>query len=165
MGGKWRDFVLYDVDHCIPIKRREIKEVEMTDENIAEALYVINKSAKKSRDTKNLSYFMGDHSTVKRSKSRQLTLYSLKDDVINLLIKEGKAKVIGFHKQPSYNETVNYLILVKIQGLTFHLPVDEDEIIDLKLLGEIGTITAESRKTKLKFYESVNLLERYLKLK
>ncbi|MBP3041876.1 hypothetical protein J9303_20885 [Bacillaceae bacterium Marseille-Q3522] len=46
-------YKLYDVNTaCKPIKRRIVKEIEITDANIAESLYIINKSAKLSRDTK-----------------------------------------------------------------------------------------------------------------
>lgn len=159
-GGKWKDFVLYKVDNCLPIKKAKVNELDMTDENIAEALYIINKSAKKSRDTKNENYSSRNHSVVKRSKQRQVILYELKDQVINKLLCEGKASIKGYHKQ---NEHQNCLLLIEFKGLTFHLPSSNHSLLsDLKELGEIGIISATSRKTRLKFNESMQLLKNYV---
>lgn len=161
----WRNFKLFHIDNTIEIKRRKVKELEINNSNIAEALYTINKSAKISRDTKNGNYTEGNHSVVQRSKTRQMKLYKLKDSVINKLLNKGKAKVLGFHKQKSqWNEGYHYLILIEFEGFTFHLPTAE--VDKLKELGEIEIIPAKkTRNVTIKFYESVNLLERYVQHK
>jgi len=105
---------LFDINDCIKIKKRkvDISDIPMTDENIAEALYVINKSAKTSRDTKGFYYEDGRHDIVKRSKNRESKLYNLKDKVLNKLIEENKVEVIGTHKQivkQKFRDKIYYL--------------------------------------------------------
>ncbi|WP_438312824.1 YkyB family protein [Sporosarcina sp. FA9] len=158
----WKKFNLFHINNTIEIKRRKVRELEINNLNIAEALYTINKSAKISRDTKTESYSKGEHSVVKRSKTRQEKLYQLKDSVIRKLLNEDKAKVSGFHKQKSqWNEKYHYLILIEFEGFSFHLPATE--VDNLKELGEIQIISAEkTRSVNIKFFESVNLLEKFI---
>ncbi|MDH2882393.1 YkyB family protein [Bacillus cytotoxicus] len=164
LHGKWRVLNLYDVNTCIEIKKRKVKDIELTIENISEALYVINKSAKKSRDTKKESYYRRDFSIVKASKTRESKLYALKDRVMEKLIAEEKVEIMGYHKQQDkrYDDSFHYLLLLKIGDHTFHRPVEFYIARKYKNLGEIDIISAEAKKCKLKFNESVKLLEKYI---
>lgn len=161
----WKNFNLFHIDNTIEIKRRKVMELEINNLNIAEALYTINKSAKVSRDTKAENYAEGNHSVVQQSKARQVKLYKMKDAVINKLLIEGKANTLGFHKQKSqWGEGYHYLILIEFEGFTFHLPTTE--VNTLKELGEIEIIQAKkTRSVNIKFFESVNLLERFMQQK
>lgn len=164
-SGKWREFVLFHIDHTIEIKQRKVKLLELNEENIAESLYIINKSAKKSRDTKQENYYRGNFQVVGTSKTRQGKLYDLKNAVIHKLLSENKINIIGYHKQNSYDGSINHLILLELKGFTFHLPVEINEIRYLKCLGEIGNIPAEkTRATKINFYEAQKLLKHYIDL-
>lgn len=54
-GGRWKEFEFFKINQAIPLRTRkkvEIKDIEITNENLCEVLYIINKSAKISRDTK-----------------------------------------------------------------------------------------------------------------
>lgn len=46
IGTKWVIYNLYHINNCIKVKSRvtQIRTFELTDENIAEALYIINKT-------------------------------------------------------------------------------------------------------------------------
>nr|WP_194950002.1 YkyB family protein [Anoxybacillus flavithermus] len=161
IGTKWVIYNLYHINNCIKVKSRvtQIRTFELTDENIAEALYIINKSAKKSRDTKQKKYYEGKYSVVNRSKTRQMKLYALKDEVISKLRSENKMEVLGYHVQ-GYE---NYLLLLKLADYTFHTPVNKLDTKGLEFLGEIDLIPAEkTKKTTLKFSEAVKLLETYI---
>lgn len=159
-----RRYNLYDTSKCVALKQRtiNIKELPLTDENIAEALYIINKSAKKSRDTKNAKYWKRDYATVSRAKTRQSKLYQLKDEVISKLMKEQRVEIKGYHVQETeYGK--RYLLLIEFAGFSFHMPMLQSEAEQYEYLGEISIISAEvTRKTNIKFNEAVNLLERYL---
>src|SRR5699024_3647671 len=109
------------------IKQRNVKLLEMSDRNIAESLYLINKSAKKSRNTKQENYYRRNFQVVGASKTRQNKLYDLKEQVINKLLKHERINVKGYHTQDSYNGGTNYLILLKLEGYTFHMPVCHQE--------------------------------------
>lgn len=86
----WKELNLYSIENCIPIKKAPaIKQIELTVENLAEALYIINKSTKKSRDTKKENYGIGKHEIVQRAKKRENELYNLKDRVLNKMMDEG----------------------------------------------------------------------------
>jgi len=57
--GKWRTYNLYHIGNCKMIKKRstDISEFSLDEKTIVAAMYVINKSAKKSRDTKEIIYY------------------------------------------------------------------------------------------------------------
>lgn len=162
-----RDWFIYDmldVAHAkIPRTRRNRSapiELEMTDDNLAEALYVINKSAKKSRDTKNRAYYYSKHGACHGAKTRMIKLYHLKDAALQKLIDEGRAAFIGIHRQV-FNERNQYLAMYGIAGFTFHTPYS-GKIPEI-LLGDIdGKISAErTRNVKINYTQAVNLLEKY----
>ncbi len=92
-------YELFDVAETVEIRKRKIKPLEITDENIAAALYIVNKSAKKSRDTKKWNYQWKQHGVVSAAKTRENKLYQLKDKVMEELIRQGMASVEGIHSQ------------------------------------------------------------------
>lgn len=164
-GGRWREFSFYRMEDTVEIKKRERKkliELDINNENIFKSLYIINKSAKKSRDTKNNNYYLQNYGIVSRCKERQNSLYNLKDIVIEKAISENILKLEGFHIQHMYDEC-NYLCLYKGDEYTFHVPVDEKP--NAKFLGELeGTISSEVKiDTKIKFEQAIGLLNRYIK--
>ncbi|GGK33125.1 hypothetical protein GCM10010965_27460 [Caldalkalibacillus thermarum] len=161
----WKRYNLYHISNCIPIKTRKrviVRDIPLTDDNIAEALYLINKSAKKSRDTKVESYFEGRHHIVKRAKTRQYKLYDLKNRVMDKLIREGKAVLKGYHVQSNDSHENTYLKLYQVSQYSFHMLATKDEVEGLEFLGNIERVSSEKVKTSLKFHEAVRLLERYL---
>lgn len=163
-GGRWKDFSFYRIEDTVEIKRREKKELielEITNDNIFKSLYVINKSAKKSRDSKNHHYYLRNYGIVSRCKERQNELYDLKDAVIQKAIADNILKLEGFHIQHIYGNC-NYLCLYKGGEYTFHVPVDEKPTG--KCLGELDKIISSEVKinTKIKFKQAVDLLERYI---
>lgn len=166
-GGRWKAFDFYKMEDTVEIKSRikkEIIELEINDENIFKALYVINKSAKKSRDSKTKNYFLENYGIVSRCKSRQLELYELKDMVIKKAISDKKLSFEGFHIQ-KINEENNYLKLYKGGNFQFHILTNVKPNGDF--LGEInGAISSEAKvNTKITYTQSIDLLYRYLNLK
>ena len=160
---KWQVFELFHIDNTIEIKKRVVKEHPLTLDNIAEALYVINKSAKVSRDTKKENYQYRNFRVVAYSKSRETKLYNLKGQVIELLMTKELAEIKGYHMQKRYDGNINYLLLVAVGDFTFHMPVFSKLAKKYTLLGDIDVISAEkTRKTTLNFFESVNVLERFI---
>ncbi|SFM41105.1 YkyB family protein [Salibacterium qingdaonense] len=155
----WKYFNLYHIDNCKEIKQRKlnIRNFESTDSNIAKALYVINKSAKISRDTKSDNYSRGNHGVVSRSKSRQYYLYDLKDEVIKKLKSDNRIEIVGYHTQ----QDENHLLMYKLSNFTFHVPCDEDKAKKYPELGNIAKISAESKKVDMKYNEAIKLLEEY----
>ncbi len=161
-GGKWKDFVLYHIDNTIEIKPRKVKLLEATDKSLAEALYIINKSAKTSRDTKQSNYYSRNFQVVGAAKTRQNKLYDLKDETISKLLDENRIKILGYHEQQAYDGDTNFLLMLEIEGFSFHLPASEQQMAGLNKLGEIGIISAEkTREVAINFYEAEKLLKHY----
>jgi hypothetical protein len=166
----WKRYSLYHQDNTVKIKkvkRRQLRTFEATEENLGQALYVINKSAKLSRDTKKEKYKTGAHGFAAKAKSRQYSLYDLKDKVIKKALEKGIAEIVGYHRQylPELDD-YNYLKLIKLGGYSFHIPsnLSEIKISKFKNLGDIGLISAEkTRKVGIKYYESLDLLNRFIK--
>lgn len=145
------------VSHC--------REFEPTDENLAEALYVINKSAKVSRDTKNNSYIDGRHGVCHAAKTRMNDIYELKDTVLRKLISENRIEYIGFNKQTNCDMILK---LYRLDSFTFHKPITfydktDPELADKYKLDDIeGLISSEKTKdTDIKFQEAIKLLKSY----
>lgn len=146
-------------------KKIEIPNLPQTDENFGEALYIVNKSAKVSRDTKNKSYNDRKHTVCAQSKTRMLNLYHLKDAVINKLIAEGRMNYLGINKQVISDDKCNYLRLYEIGGFTFHVPCNVgDKIKKSELISSDidGVISAErKRKVSLNYNQAIYFLEKY----
>lgn len=157
-----RDVILLYINQDYPTKKEKLLAcVDQSDENIAEALYIINKSAKKSRDTRNLAYDLNKHGVCHTAKTRSRRLYHLKDVVISKMIAENRASFLGIKRQIVDDETI-YLKTYLIGDRQFHMPysgrVDKEKLIP----GVIeGMISAEKKSTSLNFNEAVNLLEEY----
>lgn len=147
------------------IKTRKQARAEINDDNIAEALYIINKSAKISRDTKVNAYEYGDYRICKCAKTRQNNLYNLKDKTLKKLNKQNKLTLIGIHKQIINGQT-NYLKLYQFKDYTFHIPIMKEQIPkDAKILEDIleEKIPSEKQKTKLTYNQAVQVLKDFLK--
>lgn len=162
MNGKWKDFYLYHIDNCVEINKQKVKKLPITLKNISEALYLINKSAKKSRDTKIENYYYRRHKVVSAAKTRQNKLYNLKDQVIKKLLNEQFAVVLGYHIQTKYVPKI-HLKLIKIGEFSFHQLATLEEVKELEFLGDIDTISSDKTiDVSINFFESINLLNRYV---
>lgn len=169
-GGTWKEFDFYTLNDCEPIKIRKapvIRDLDININNICQSLYIINKSAKKSRDSKQKNYYERHHGMVSKCKNRQEELYNLKNDVMDKLIDKNTLKLKGYHTQISMDCNTIYLLYYEYKNYGFHV-IENDKAhlpTDIQNLGEIGIISADvNRKTNIKFNEAVKLLEKYLKL-
>lgn len=159
-NNKWNAYNLYRMDDCIEIKKRkiDISDFEMDNKTIADALYIINKSAKVSRDTKVENYKCRQFKVVNAAKTRQLKHYALKDEVINKLKIEDRIKLEGYHKQFD-----NYLLTYRLEHRIFHLPVKEVNG-DISYLGSIEEVISSEKRSinRMNYYQARKLLEQYV---
>ena len=160
VNGFWkRNVPAYKIEQTSKISKRrtDIRLLDINNENLCISLYVINKSAKKSRDTKQKSYDSKIFKTTNYLKTRETLLYQLKKEVIYKMVSEGRLQVIGYHKQFE-----NYLILYKYKEYSFHIPTNFVPK-DITYLGEIESlISSESNIKTIKFSEAKLLLKTYL---
>lgn len=149
----------------LPVKKSVYSDIplEPTDENIAQALYIINKSAKISRDTKQKKYNSNKYTLCKCAKTRMQNHYNLKKAVMRKLIDENRMKYIGICKQNN-KHSANYLDMYKMCGFVFHLPSDKSKYTEENnILSDInGVISSEKTiKVNIKYNDAIKLLEEY----
>lgn len=167
-GNYYKRDHLYDIEQCMPIEDYSISidHIEMNTENLAEALYIINKFAKQKRDNKKDHYQLGHHDIVKNLKYREQQLYDMKAQVLAKMLQEQRAEIKGIHKQiintKTKSECINHLLLIQVGERTFHRPAKSKDIKKYPFLGEIDIISAERESTSLTLLEAVKLLEKYL---
>lgn len=100
----------------------------MSDEEIFKALYVLNKSAKKSRDTQKKASAENRVAVFKRAKQRKDFIYTVKHLAMEKLIEDEKLKFMGIHKQ-DVNGSSFYLVYYKsTMGFSYHRPATKKEI-------------------------------------
>ncbi|MFJ8528461.1 YkyB family protein [Bacillus sp. NPDC094106] len=159
---------LYDKKDTVPIKKRIFSPIvipDVTNENLCEALYIMNKSAKKSRDTKKRNYHNDTHGQVSRAKKRELELYEIKDEVIHKMNREYILRLEGYHiQEQEWSNEPTYLLLYTYKHYSFHVPTKQKP--SCTYLGKIGVISAESnKKVTMKFGEADALLRLYIDTK
>ncbi len=103
-----------------------------TDEDIFKSLYILNKSAKKSRDTQKKAGKENNQRVAKAAKTRKDFIYNLKHLAMEKLISEKKLEFVGIHKQ-EVNSSSFYLAFYKSSlGFSYHRPATKAEIKDYK---------------------------------
>ena len=152
------------ISHAGILEKKQQPVLPATDENIASALYTINKSAKVSRDTKNRSYYNRKFQCCGAAKTRMLNLYHLKDAVLKKLQEEDRVEYLGVNRQVFDYGPDSFLRLYRIGDFTFHIPCQKDEVNELEILDEEidGEISAEkTRNVDINFRQAMLLLENY----
>ena len=155
---------ILDISHAGLLEKKQRPVLPATDENIASALYTINKSAKVSRDTKNRSYYNRKFQCCGAAKTRMLNLYHLKDAVLKKLQEEDRVEYLGVNRQVFDYGPDSFLRLYRIGDFTFHIPCQKDEVNELEILDEEidGEISAEkTRNVDINFRQAMLLLENY----
>lgn len=155
---------ILDISHAGLLEKKQRPVLPATDENIASALYTINKSAKVSRDTKNRSYYNRKFQCCGAAKTRMLNLYHLKDAVLKKLQEEDRVEYLGVNRQVFDYGPDSFLRLYRIGDFTFHIPCQKDEVNELEILDEEidGEISAEkTRNVDMNFRQAMLLLENY----
>jgi hypothetical protein len=125
----WKTFKFYTLDNTIA-KRPHVRtsnDLPETPDNICEALYLINKSAKKSRDTAQSSYYHSNHTQAKIAKTRKNNLYDLKDKTIKKLVEDGILELVGYHTQTIYRATTYYYSTCYDKECYYHSQEEDGE--------------------------------------
>ena len=138
---------------------------EITDEVIFKSMYILNKSAKKSRDTQKKANKENNLPLMRRAKTRKDFIYKIKHLAMEKLIEEGRLEFIGIHKQ-DVNHTSFYLAYYKsAEGFSYHRPATKQEI---KLYKEdsIQTMTVVpatvKRKQDIGYMEAIEILLKFI---
>lgn len=177
INTRYGEYNLYSEKSVIQKRKVTLSEPEpmdLTVENIALALYTINKSAKRRRDGSQSSYEMNSHVLARLHKKHKDELYTLKDRVINKAIIDGFAKFEGIHTQEFDEDSICedeligtkiYLACYSIQNYRFHTILHgfkedgTEEIIDLG-----GWISQATPRGKTKIKDAIATLEKYLEV-
>jgi len=124
------------------LPKRFINSIEVikdvSDDILSQALYIVNKEAKKNKDQKVIGYNTGnfDQMTTHRAIERQL--YELKDGALKRLLTSGKTQIIGVDLLVLPHKTMQLLIFT-FNGSTFHMPVENlGDVINMDSLPRAG---------------------------
>lgn len=164
------DFVCREVQYRenLATKERLHKEKvisKMSVQKVAEALYSINKEAKKYRDKQNehaynayncYSHYLPKsslHYLIHKNKDKKEFLYALKNQALSKLIKDVGAKPVGYHSFDNYN--MDYYV---IGGYSFHVNAQTSK----NFLGTITELISSEKKRSMTAKDAVILLNAYL---
>ncbi|HJV45538.1 MAG TPA: YkyB family protein [Bacillota bacterium] len=146
LKDKNRILYLFDAKQSAPIPSRSISSIQVTPENLAKAIYVVNRHAKTSPEPQKL--------------------YQLKTLALERLIHEGKAQKVGLQQSPNpskfHQQTSN--TLVKVGEYGFHILSTREDLLELP---HLGTWSEDFRNPTDSFplRQAVQLLERYVGIK
>ncbi|WP_066289718.1 YkyB family protein [Bacillus sp. FJAT-29937] len=116
-----------------------------TVENLSQAIFTVNRHAKTATNPK--------------------FLYKLKQETLQKLIREGKAKKVGLHfsGNPKYSQQQSD-VLVECGDYSFHLPPSKADFAELPHLGKLNDQIRNPRST-LSLNQAKKLLMSYTGLK
>lgn len=99
-------------------QKNPLKSVNLTIENLAQAVFIVNRHAKTAPNPK--------------------FLYKLKQESLKKLIEEGKAKKVGLHfSENPRNSQQQSDVLVECGKYTFHIPPTKTDFHELPHLGKL----------------------------
>lgn len=137
---------LFDLKQSAPIPSRHSAPIQPTVDNLAKALFAVNRHAKTSPQPQKL--------------------YQLKTSVIEKLIDEGKATKVGLQQSPNpskyHQQTSN--TLVKVGEYGFHILSTREDLLELPHLGEWSDDFRNPTDT-FPLRQAVQLLEQYIRPK
>jgi len=111
-------------------------------QNIAQAIYTINRHAKTALEPQHL--------------------YTLKKETIYKLLKEKRAEKIGLHfSKPTKYSNQSSTLLVKINNYYFHLPPTKNDFKELKHLGSLDQ-SYRNPHVKMSLSKAKKIIYQYL---
>ncbi|MFE8695373.1 YkyB family protein [Cytobacillus sp. FJAT-53684] len=122
-------------------ERNDLPHLHPTVENLSQAIFTVNRHAKTAPNPK--------------------FLYKLKQDSLQKLIKEGKAKKVGLHfsGNPKYSQQQSD-VLVECGNYSFHLPPTKVDFQQLPHLGKLNE-SVRNPRTTLPLNQAKRLLMSY----
>ncbi|MBD1381268.1 YkyB family protein [Metabacillus arenae] len=126
-------------------ERKQSVQIELTVDNIAKAIFIVNRHAKTAPNPK--------------------FLYLLKRKALLKLIKEGKAKKKGLHysNNPKYSQQQSD-VLISAGSYYFHMPPTKEDFENLPHLGTQNN-SYRNPKTHLSLTRAKSLLQNYVGIK
>lgn len=124
-----------------PEQNYPLKKTSLTIENLAQAVFIVNRHAKTAINPK--------------------FLYRLKQESLKKLIHEGKAEKIGLHfSQNPRNSQQQSDVLVKCGDYLFHIPPTKTDFTTLPHLGKLDG-KVRNPKTSMPLNAAKSLLQSY----
>ncbi|CAH2716519.1 hypothetical protein BACCIP111895_03706 [Neobacillus rhizosphaerae] len=124
-----------------PDQKYPLNQSKLTSENLAQAVFIVNRHAKTATNPK--------------------FLYKLKQESLKKLILEGKAKKVGLHfSENPRNSQQQSDVLVECGRYTFHIPPTKTDFHDLPHLGKLDGLV-RNPKAALSLNTAKALLQSY----
>ena len=99
------------------------KGVTVSDDVISQALYLVNKEAKRSKDQKVHWYNAKQYDQLNIYRDTERRLYGLKDRVLMKLLIDGRAEILGVDTLVLPHKVMQLLIF-SFSGAVFHMPLE-----------------------------------------
>ncbi|XRG89122.1 YkyB family protein [Neobacillus sp. SAB-20_R2A] len=131
-----------------PDQKSPHKKVNLTIENLSQAVFIVNRHAKTAPNPK--------------------FLYKLKQESLKKLIEEGKAKKVGLHfSEHPRNSQQQSDVLVECGNYLFHIPPTKSDFMDLPHLGKLdghirnpkAVLSLNAAKALLQAYTGITELD------
>lgn len=139
--------------------------MDFSDKELLESLYVLNKSAKKSRDTQKKAIQEHRIAVAKRAKARKDFIYKIKHLAMKKLVLEDKLKFIGIHKQDISGGSFYLAYYKSKEGFSYHRPATKAEIKMYKehVIASMDVVPADiKRKPDIGYEQAVKILLTYI---
>jgi restriction system protein len=97
-----RRYPLFQLSDTDPTTRRSHVPgiaLPFSDNSLAQAMQTINDAAKRRRDSASAFYQKGRHGRARLSKAEKEAFYELKDEVLQRLVSQGRARTTAYHLQ------------------------------------------------------------------
>ena len=149
-------------------RENKLNKLELNEQNVATALYSVNKEAKRQRDIKNEAiecaygdnyyddtshYYPNVHNVLHNAKDKMNYLYDLKDKALRTAIRKWNLKPVGYHKFADMNRD-----MYEFGEHQFHI----NEKISEKDLGTIEEEISADRKRSFPPEKAQKLLKRFI---
>jgi hypothetical protein len=100
-----RTYELFSIAETVLVTPRSVKEpsvLSFAEGSIGSAMQTINDAAKRRRDGASRAYSRRQHKRAQLFSSQKAEFYDLKDAVLERLLRQGRAKVVGYHSKTDH---------------------------------------------------------------
>jgi hypothetical protein len=129
--GSLKSWPVYREDQVA--KNKTVTLIPPREIPLLQALWGINRYAKRCRDSASRYYETGCHGFAKSASKTKGSMYALKSQALHYLLADGVVQIVGFHQFPGGN----WAEIIKGGGYTFHRPCPPQEAAGAVVADEI----------------------------
>jgi hypothetical protein len=157
VAGRTKKYPVYRDDQVIG--KRRVTECPAVEIPILLAVWALNRSAKRYRDSGQSHYLHANHGLAGHAKNTKENYYDLKAQALEQLLTEGKLTVMGYQL---FGENKYWTEVLQGDGFTFHRPCarPSTQYRDCQVLETIPAKERSAREPRVK--DAIYTVENYL---